>query len=201
MAIAGIPNLEAFLLAMGKGFVYIGDLETAGGLSPLGATEGDITVEMNDSYNDLQFPEDTGDAIHERKITGFNPVVTIPLIVGDPALFATVSPLGQKGGGHTSQQPVVETSLVIFAEEDLRDGIGFAAGAWNPIDNTVENSVFFWRGHFTQIGLTYRQPDGGKVISEVQFQVLQGPAAIEDGFKLFAIGGTAAVAANAALEL
>lgn len=203
MSVAGIPNLEAFLLAMGKGYVFVGDLETAGGLEALGATEGDINVEMNDTYNDLQFPEYTGDAIHERRVLGQNPVVTIPLIIGNPDLWAVVSPTGLKGGGYTDQQPPTETSLVIFSEDDLRDGVAYdnATSTWTPAANTVEQSFFAWRGHFTQPGLTYRSPDGGKVIQEVNFQVMQGPVHIVDGYKLYALGGTAAVAANPNLDI
>lgn len=200
MAITGIPNLEAFLLAIGKGYVFIGDLETAGGLAPLGATEGEITVEKNDTYNDLKFGEYTGEAVHKRRLSGMNPVVRIPLIVGNPELWAAVSPSGVAGGGDVDQVPVQETSLVIFAEDDLRDGVSFAAGVWDPLD-AVPNSFFAWRGSFSEPGISYRQADGGKVISEVMFQVMQGPAHIEPGYKLFAMGGAAAFIANDQLEI
>lgn len=171
-------SLETYLKAIGKGWVYIGDLFTAGGLEPLGATEGEIRVESNEEYNDLVFPEYTGPAVHATKLTGENPVVTIPLIVGNAALWEKISPTGKFSGGRSNHIAPIETSMVIFPEDEVINGIGYDGMAWTPA--APQNAVFFWRGYFRRPGLTFRQPDGGKVIVEATFQVMHDAARPED---------------------
>lgn len=185
------PNLQNALKSIGKGYVFVGSTSAANGLQPLGATEGEIRVAFNQEFNDLRFPEYTGPAIHERKLTGENVTVTIPMIMGDPELYDRLSATSSTGGGYTSQQPVAVTSLVIFPESEIRDGLGYApgaagaAGTWTPA--APSRAVWIWKGHFNRPGMNYRQADGGKVISEVTFQALFD-ASRPEGHKLYTIG-------------
>ena len=189
------PNLESALRAIGKGYVFVGSTSAAGGLKPLGATEGEIKVAFNQEFVDLKFPEYTGPAVHERMLSGENITVTIPLILGDPALYTQVTPTGKSSGGNSSHQAVKTTSLVIFPESEIRDGIsytapsGTAAGGWTP--SAPRNAVWVWKGHFNRPGVNYKQADGGKVISEVTFQALYD-ASRPEGHKLYTIGDPAA---------
>src|SRR5690606_15246183 len=117
-------DLDAVLRSLGRGVVFyapVWDGTTNLALTHLGDTEGEITVEINETYNDLTLPELTGDAIHERKVAGENPVVTMPLFLADPALRAIVSPTGNASGGYQRQRPVTEYTLVIFPEELFLD--------------------------------------------------------------------------------
>lgn len=185
------PNLQSALKSIGKGYVFVGSTSTAGGLRPLGATEGEIKVVFNQEFNDLKFPEYTGPAVHERKLTGENITVTIPLILGDPDLYDDLSSTNRTSGGFSSQQPVKTTTLVIFPESEIRDGIGYApgaagaAGTWTPA--APKNAIWIWRGHFNRPGMNFKQADGGKVISEATFQALYDGTRPE-GHKLYTIG-------------
>jgi hypothetical protein len=191
------PNLQSALRAIGKGYVFVGDPFTSGatGLKPLGATEGEIKVAFNQEFNDLKYPEYTGPAVHERKLTGENVVVTFPLILGDPDLWDDVSPTRSNGGGFSSQQSVRTTSLVIFPEPEIRSGLSYTAGAagaagtWSPA--APRNAVWIWKGHFVRPGVSYKQADGGKVVSETTFQALFDPTR-PDGHRLYTIGDPAA---------
>lgn len=178
-------SLEEYLRAIGKGWVFVGDPFTEGGLEPLGATEGDITVALNEEYNNLTFPEYTGPAVHETRLTGENPLVTIPLIVGNPELWEKISPTGKFSGGASRHVKPTETALVIFPEEEIINGISYDGTAWTP--EAPKNAVWFWRGYFLRPGMTFRQPDGGKVIQEVQFQVMHD-ASKPEGVKLWCGG-------------
>lgn len=174
-------------------------------LTHLGDTEGEIAVELNESYNDLTLPELTGDAVHERRLAGENPVVTIPLFLADPALRAVVSPTGSASGGHLRQPKVKEYTLVIFPEELFRDANGefkpltYTGSAWQlggqaltpDQERFLGLSVWFWRGHFQKPGITYRSEDGGKLVLPVNYQAMPTKLAtsiIPDGQRLYTVG-------------
>lgn len=165
-----IPNLLSALRAIGKGHVFVSDT-IGGALRPLGATEGEIKVAFNQEFNDLKFPEYTGPAIHERRVTGENVTVTLPLILGDPELYRVLSPSETTNGGYTSQRAVETTTLAIFPESELRGGL-----AWNGVDTWTpaapRGAVWIWRGHFVRPGYSFKQADGGKVIVEATFQAM-----------------------------
>lgn len=181
------PNLLSSLKSIGKGYVFVGDPRTANGLHPLGATEGEIKVAFNQEFIDLKFPEYTGPAIHARELSGENVVVTIPMIMGDPELYTTLTSVSSEtaGGGYTSHQPVATRTLVIFPESEIRDGLSLTAGSWTPA--APSKAVWIWKGHFNRPGLTYRQADGGKVITEVTFQALFD-SRLPEGQHLYTIG-------------
>lgn len=191
------PDLLSTFRSIGKGYVFVGDPFTAAGLKPLGLTEGEIKVAFNQEFNDLKFPEYTGPAVHERKLTGENITVTIPLILGDPLLFETLSPVKKSSGGFTSQQKVVTTALVVIPQAEMNasgltytpptGGTGGTAGGWVPA--APKQAVWIWKGHFSRPGLNYKHADGGKVIAETTFQAMfSNEARLPEGHKLYTIG-------------
>lgn len=182
-------SIETALRAIGRGIVLTGDPFTDGGLDPVGLTEGEIRVEVNENYDDLT-AEQTGPAIHERSLRGANPRLVIPIILGDKAMLSSLSPTGTSGIGHLSAQPVTETSLVIIPESSFASGsIAYAAGAWTPV-GAADFGVWAWRGHWERSGPMYRIADGGKVVLECNFQVMWD-AARPDGHKLLTLGNPA----------
>lgn len=189
------PTLDDALAKIDKGWVFVGDLFTEGGVTLLGATEGDISTAMNEEFNTLVFDEYHGPAPEEVTLKGIAPVVSIPLIIGDPTLWAKISPTGTKAGGYSTHQPVQTTGMVIVPQNELVDGWGYngVAPAWKPAPaNAPVNAIFFWRGYFTSPGPTYRQADGGKAIITVTFNVLRDKT-IADGAQMYVIGDPVAL--------
>lgn len=190
---SSLTNLETALRAIGRGIVLTGDPFTASGLVPVGLTDGEIRVEVNENYDDLT-AEQTGPAIHERSLRGMNPRIVVPIILGDKGMLAELSPTGTAGGGHLSAQPVTETSLVIFPESAFlaTGSVAYAGGppkVWAPL-TAPDFSFWGWRGHWERPGPMYRIADGGKVVLECNFQLLWD-AARPDGQKLFTQGDPA----------
>lgn len=191
------PDLLSTFKAIGKGFVFVGDPFAAGGLKPLGMTEGEIKVAFAQEFNDLKFPEYTGPAVHDRRLTGENVTVTIPLILGDPLLFETLSPIKKGSGGYTSQQKVLTMSLLVIPQAEMSaSGITYTPpttgttptpGSWSPA--APKQAVWVWKGHFTRPGMNYKQADGGKVIAETTFQAMfSTDTRLPEGHKLYTIG-------------
>mgnify|MGYP001202531945 FL=1 len=204
-----LQDLDAVLRAIGRGVVFyapVWDGTSNLALTHLGDTEGEITSETNEAYNDLTLPELTGDAIHERKVAGENPVLTIPLFMADPALRAIVSPTGNASGGYQRQRPVKEYTLVVFPEELFLDeatneyeDLTYTGTEWQVggqaltprQEELLGQSIWFWRGHFQKPGVTYRSEDGGKLVMPVTFQAMHTKlplAVIPDGHRLYTVG-------------
>lgn len=191
MPVAAITTLETYLGAFGNAFIMVGDPFTLDGLSILGMKEGEIRVEFNPTYNDLTFPEQTGDAIWERGVKMGNVRVTIPMIIKDPALYATVSPTAESNMGSDLQVDVTTTSLVLVTEADF--GVGNwgypqPAGPWAPAAPTA--TAWFWHGHFERSELGYRDEDKGKLVRDVVFQSMRAPDSVglPDGHRIFTLG-------------
>lgn len=206
MASYSLLDLTAQTRAIGRGAVFYGTGAFAGSgndltLTHLGDTEGEIGIESNEGYSDLQYPELTGEAIHERYIEGESPVVTIPLYVADASLRAIVSPTGSASGGYWRRRAVTEYTLAIFPEElFIEDNAQVAvayttAGGWTvggdaataAQEALIDLSIWFWRGHFGPAKPIYRHEDGGKVVQEVMFQSMFN-GDMPDGHRLYTIG-------------
>ena len=145
------PNfqtLEAALDRLGKAWVLVGDPLTASGLAVLGLTEGQIGRTITPQYATRTYPEHTGDVPHEKKLLGYSVSLDIPLIDGDPAVYAKVSPTGAKSGGHLEPQDVTTTTLVLVPELEFANGFEYSTGAWVQPATAPEHTIWIPKGHF-----------------------------------------------------
>lgn len=186
-----LPDLEAYLNAMGDVTIMIGSVSVADGLGEFGAKEGDVSVAFNQELNTLTFPENTGPAVHDAVLQGENPVITIPTVIYNEDLWARLSPNGQQGGGYSTPQPTVKTSVVLIPTQDL---VAAGAGGYSkPVDPGVwapeapTRWVWFWKCIVMRPDITLRNPDMGKSIAPVTIQVLHDKTRPE-GKKLYDIG-------------
>ena len=204
-----LGDLDTTVFSIGKGAVFYADAwdfnsNIYTSLQPLGFTEGQVSVEMNETFNELTLPEYTGDAPHKRFVQGEAPVATIPLYLADPELRAVISPTGSASGGFRRQLPVKEYTLVVLPEELFLDpvtnfqedlvlaatGTGWTLGG-SPLSTEKERllnqSVWLWRGSFTKTPMRYQHEEGGKVVDEATFSVMYQVAA-PNGHRLYTIG-------------
>ena len=194
------PSLAEAVRALGRAIVYAGDATSAGGLTVIGAIEGEVQAEEMETYNDLVLPELTGETIHERDILQGGARVTVPLIMGKQttgsggsdsgaAVYAKISSDGVgAGGGYSTQQPVVTTTLLMIPEAEVpaSGGLAFSVGAWTPNTPPV-HAVWLWRAVPEVSGMSLQHGEGGKVIREVPFLTLYDQAKPE-GHKLWTRG-------------
>lgn len=183
-------NLAEVLRTFGRGVVFRGsrfDPETGSpiALTHLGDTEGDITFTPNAEVAGLTLPEITGPAMHEATVTGENPVLEMPLFIADPALLATVSPLGSASAGRIGRVAAAEHTLAIFPEElfgDSRAQLAYNAGAWTlgGVALTaaqlalLDGALWLWRGFFNRPPRRWLggAGDASRNIETVSFQVM-----------------------------
>lgn len=147
------PNwqtLEAALAELDQPWVLVGDPFTVGGLSILGLTPGDITPAMNPDFIERIYEEYSSQPV-DFKLRGFAPTVDIPLIWGDPAVYAKVSPTGAAAGGHSTPQAVTYTSLIIVpqSEFDPDDGWEHDGTDWVTPDGGPEHAIWLPKGYFS----------------------------------------------------
>lgn len=186
-----LPDLEAYLNAMGDVTIMIGSITTAGGLGEYGAKEGDVSVAFNQELNALTFPENSGAAMHDAVVQGENPVITIPTIIYNEDLWERLTPTGSTGGGYSFPQPTVKTSMVLIPTQDLvAAGLtGYAKpvapGVWTPAAPT--RWIWFWKVTIMRPDITLRNPDMGKSIAPVTVNVFHDKTKPE-GLKLYDIG-------------
>jgi len=204
-----LGDLDTTVFSIGKGAVFYADAwdfnsDLYDSLAFLGFTEGQIQVELNETFNELTLPEYTGDAPHKRYVQGEGPVATIPLFTADPDLRAILSPTGGASGGRRRQQPVKEYTLVILPEELFLDpdsdgqedltlaatGTGWTLGGTalsTEQERLLGQSVWLWRGAFTKPPIRYQHEEGGKSVDEVTFSVMYQVLA-PNGNRLYTIG-------------
>ena len=198
-----LPALTAALQAVGNAQVYIGDPFTAGGLSPLGAKNGAVTVDYNEEYSDLT-AEQTGPVVHQRTLLGVGASITVPIILGDTALYAKISPTGTRSAGWSNPQAVVTTSVVLIPNAEVGGGLtyGGATPAWTrAAGNGVAgatgaaaapvHAIWLWRATPSRPGASFSQDDGGRVVIDVTFTAMFDAARTE-GNKVFTVGDPAA---------
>lgn len=104
-------TLADALKALGKAVPLIGDWTTANGMTALGETEGPITETGGWNVNALTANEHTGGLAHQATVTPGAIAVTIPVILGDPDLYAKIMPTGSASGPADNPTPPVETGL------------------------------------------------------------------------------------------
>ncbi len=191
-------SLSAALKAIGNAEVFIGDPFTAGAMLSLGAVEGEIGVDISISENRLTAPELTGDIPHAVQTMIGDATVTVPVIVGDPTLWAKIHPTGGQSGGWSGQQTITPTSVLVLPRSELGGGLSRDATAWTrTAGNGVlgatgataapVNAVWLWKAYPTFSRLPYRFADGGKVLVDVTFHAMFD-AARPEGHKVYTIG-------------
>lgn len=143
-------TLEAALNDLGVAWVLVGDPHTANGLSVLGLTPGDITPALNPEFVERIYDEYSSQPL-ETKLKGFSPTVDIPLVWGDPLVYAKVSPIGSSAGGHTSPQDLTYTTLVLVPDSEFQDNWEFTAGSpgtWVYPAAGPKHSIWLPKGFF-----------------------------------------------------
>ena len=202
-----LPDLTAALQAIGNAQVYIGDPFTADGLSPLGAKNGAVTVDYGEEYSDLT-AEQTGPAVHQRTLLGVSASITVPVILGDAALYAKISPTGTRSAGWSNPQAVVTTSAVLIPDAEVGGGLQYrivgaaTTPSWTRLaGNGVagatgdaaapKHAIWLWRATPARPGASFSRDDGGRVVVDVTFTAMFD-AARPDGHKMFTVGDPAA---------
>lgn len=185
MAINALTGLANYIKALGQAYVFVGTTASTGGLTSLGATEGEIQVEETFKYNDLKAPEWTGDAVHARKLDGQHIKVTVPIIMGDAAQYAKIHPLGVKGGGRSKPIAVVPTTLALVPFSECDPSLAYNGTVWTPA--APVHAVWIWKAIPTPGRYGFKHADGGKVIREISFEAMFDDTRPE-GQKLYSIG-------------
>lgn len=216
-------DLAAVFRSIGRGVVFYahaaGDVTTPVRWDPglgeplnlahLGDTEGDITLNRNQTVAPLTLPEISGGAQYEATFTGENPVLDTPLFLADPALLPIVSPSGGAGGGYGRVAPAAERTIVVFPERlfknagDATTGYGeltFVGGVWTigGVALSAEQlrylgmSVWLWRVYAVQASRRFLggHGDAAKNIETVSWNALMHPD-LPEGQRLYTEGDPA----------
>lgn len=208
-------DLTAAVRTIGRASVFYvsawdGTTKLQDTLTHLGDTEGEITLAPNDEYSDLELPELTGPAKHERYLSGLDPVLSLPLYLADPDIRAILTPSGSGSAGYQRQRAVDEYTLWIVPEQlfiesnvqaavDFTTGVGWTVGgdaATAAQEALIAQSIWAWRGHFTFAPLAFRHEDAGKAVDTVEFHLMHSNLSttlIPDGQRLFTLGDPADV--------
>lgn len=186
-------TLEAALEDLGTAWVLVGDPFTASGLTVLGLTPGDITPAMNPEFVSRIYEEYSSQPV-DVKLKGFAPTVDIPLIWGDPAIYAKISPTGSAAGGHTSPQPLVYTSLVLVPDSEFQDAWAHTGNAWTYPEEGPKHAVWFPKGYFSGAFPTFGSlnTENKNRAGSVTFTGVLGGPEWPEGTKSFVIGDPAA---------
>jgi len=198
-------QLQDALRAVGVARVFVGDPFTVDGMEALGASEGEIEVNIPEELNRLTAPELTGGITHQATVTLGEVTIVVPLIMGDPALWAKVSAYGSgAGGGHSIPQNVVTTSVAFVPLSELGGGLSYDGTTWTrAAGNGVaaatgepaepRNAIWLWRAVPSNPGFRSRYEDGGKVIQPVTFTAMWAQAeGIPEGHKVYTRGNPVA---------
>lgn len=162
----------------------------------LGDTEGEVSVQANETIRRLTLPEIGGDAVFEARMRGGNPVLTAPLFLADPEMRRLISPTSTSVIGRVGEVPVTEWSLWILPRAlfTLADGdtgtLRYNADDWELGDGTdwevltanqarlLGSSIFIPAGFWTRPPITWRDGTNEEIskdIEECEFQSLIHP--------------------------
>lgn len=186
MPLAPVSSLSAYVVALGKAYVFVAtDPTSTTSWQLLGITEGDIGVDEKHQYNDFKLPEWTGDAIHARTIDGSDIMATIPLIWGNAELYDAIAPNGVKGGGFSVPQAVATKTVVIIPLTEVGDGLTYNGTTWDP--GAPVHAIWLHKATFEPGAYAFKHGDGGKVIRQVGIRPMFDDTKPE-GQKLYTIG-------------
>ena len=171
-------QLGSALRALGKAVPLVGTYpayQTAGQLTALAMTEGPVTLSGlgGAEINALTAREHTGGLVHQAKALPGAITVNLPILPGDPLLWAKISPYGTDDGIPDNAPPVAEKTLWLVPESAWAGitTIGYDGATWTPADSPtrIENAILFGRGFFTFDDVTYQFDEGGKAPLSVHF--------------------------------
>jgi hypothetical protein len=195
-------TLAAALQSIGVAQVFVGNALVASGLSALGPTEGAIGFEAAYEDNPLTAPEYTGGIIHDTVVFGGQATVTVPLIMGDSAVYAKIDPFGVgTGGGYVGPRAPVTTSVLIVPLRELDPTTGelaYDGTTWTP--GAPVHAVLIWKAYVMPERTDFAFANGGKQIRSVTFRSMYA-AASANGHKVWSRGGAGMVAGNAAVRI
>ena len=201
------PALAAAVKAIGRAFVYTGDPFAVGGMTPLGAIEGDVSFNEDFQHNPLTVDQ-TGGVAHQDTVTLGNVTITAPIVFADVEQYAKTHPLGLSRGGHSTPQPVVTTSvLIVPAFEFAADGtlsygiVGTATTpSWTPA--APKHAIILWRAGVSRDAIPFSPDNGGLRTISVTFTGMWfDGAAVREGDKVYTIGGDNIAAAAPTFRL
>lgn len=183
-------TLEAALNDLGQAWVLVGDPFTESGLSVLGLTPGPINPVMNPQFQDRIYEEYSRQPV-QSKIVGYLPTVEIPLVWGDPTIYAKISPTGAAKGGHSTPQSITYTTLVIVPTSEFGSNWACPDGTWTYPATGPKHSVWFPKGFFEGAFPTFTSlvPENKNATGSVTFRgVLASAANWVEGTKSWVIG-------------
>lgn len=172
-------EFAAALRALGDAEVFVGDWTTASAMESLGAVEGAIRENITWTENKLTAPQHTGGVAHAITMVPNEVAFTVPIIAGDPDLWAKISPNGSSDGVADSPVAVTTTGVLLVPRSEIPDaGIACTGGVWTP-DQPFVNSLFFPKAYAVPGEVPRPYDNGGKAIIEVTFHAMYyaaGPA-------------------------
>lgn len=168
--------------------VYAGDPTTAGGMVPVGVTEGDLDWEEMERVHDLTIEELTGEAPIQRKIIQEGVRATVPIVLGPRpavgalaansgvALYDVISSVGAgAGGGYSEPKDAATTCLLLIPANEVGDGLSYGGvppkvwagglGASGPV-----HARWIWKATAEAKSMTLLQTPNSKVVVEVPFR-------------------------------
>lgn len=157
---------------MGKAEVLVGDAFTVGELEPLGIIEGDVTARITKAFNNLTFPEYTGDGVHDQKVTTSGVSVTVPVLITNEAQLARVAPTADLDLGSDTFRDVVPRNVLIIPQDEIDEVAGFSynGAAWVPAP--PKNALWIWKGVLSADQIVYGHTDRGKRYTEITITAL-----------------------------
>lgn len=169
--------LTAALKGLGVCDALVGNPLVAAGMAPLGMVEGEVRAAVPQELNSLT-TEQTGQIPHDSVVVLGQPNIVVPLIMGNPDLWAQVSATGSEDGGNYEPQAPVYTSLLLIPKSEMAGGLAYDGVAWTRTagrgyagatgaDAEPKNALWFWKVVPLHPGDTYRFAEGGKVVTPI----------------------------------
>lgn len=165
--------IDETTLPFGPAEVFFGDASVAGGLTPIGLIEGDVVAQIKRKFNNLTFPEHTGDAPIKSLTNVDGITVTVPLMLTDEAMMARLLPRGVINLGTDNFEPVVPQTLLIISREEVDPDTGLSLSAgppqvWAPA--APKNALWLWKAVPSFDRLVWGFTDMGKRMVDVTFE-------------------------------
>lgn len=174
-------------LPFGPAEVFFGDATVVGGLTAIGLVEGDVVAEVRRRFNNLTFPEHTGEAPLRTQTQTDGITVTLPLLITDEAMIDRLSPQGEFRLGDDNFQTVLPTeykTLLIISRDEVPSPGGLAttpgAVAADPhtwaVGMAPEKALWVWRAMPMLTRLVWGFTDFGRRFVEVPFEAHYDPS-------------------------